>query len=213
MSQFKLPFLVDQSNKNKSIVFLTTVCIAAYSIGMHLPLRPNTYLTFSIVDDFFPLIEGSIWIYCLYFPYLVVSYCTYKTKRALNLVFYAFTLIQIVAFFVFIFFPTIYPVGFFPLSIDNGITNKVFQLVRYIDKPLNCFPSLHCANSYIMALGFIFESRKLFFFAMTVANAIAISTMTTKQHYFADVWAGFFLALGSFLVVYYLLQKQKVFHE
>jgi membrane-associated phospholipid phosphatase len=62
------------------------------------------------------------------------------------------------------------------------------------DPTTNCFPSAHCAVAVYGAIGMRFASRRIFVWGVVSATAICISTVMTKQHYVADVFAGAVLA-------------------
>jgi membrane-associated phospholipid phosphatase len=62
------------------------------------------------------------------------------------------------------------------------------------DPTTNCFPSAHCAVAVYAAIGMRFAARPLFVWSVLSAAAICLSTVMTKQHYVADVFAGAVLA-------------------
>jgi membrane-associated phospholipid phosphatase len=62
--------------------------------------------------------------------------------------------------------------------------------VQRIDPPGNVFPSLHVAHTTMLALILIKDRPRL----GAVALAMALSTLTTKQHFLADVVSGYALA-------------------
>jgi len=69
------------------------------------------------------------------------------------------------------------------------------------DPTTNCFPSAHCAVAVYSASGMRFASRRMFAWGIVSATLICISTVMTKQHYVADVFAGaVFAALAAYAV-------------
>jgi len=66
--------------------------------------------------------------------------------------------------------------------------------VQRIDPPGNVFPSLHVAHTTMLALILIQDRPRLGRVALAMATALALSTLTTKQHFLADVVSGYVLA-------------------
>ncbi|HEY6402922.1 MAG TPA: phosphatase PAP2 family protein, partial [Blastocatellia bacterium] len=71
---------------------------------------------------------------------------------------------------------------------------STYRFLYSIDSAANCFPSLHVALAWLSALGLRDERRRAGALAMVWAALISISTLTTKQHYFADLVGGGALA-------------------
>ncbi len=68
------------------------------------------------------------------------------------------------------------------------------RIIYALDTPDNLFPSIHCFNSWICWAGV--RGRRNIpagcrLFSLLFALAIALSTLTTKQHVIADVIGGF----------------------
>ena len=78
---------------------------------------------------------------------------------------------------------------------DAGVAAAMVRWLYTVDPPANAFPSLHVTNSVICA-GVV---RRLWPRAGALAGAlaagVAISTLTLRQHWLADVVAG--AILGS----------------
>ena len=73
----------------------------------------------------------------------------------------------------------------------------VLGLIYAADTPDNLFPSIHCFNSYLCWAGV--RGRRDVpalwrVFSLITTLAVAVSTLTTKQHLFADALAGCILA-------------------
>ena len=74
------------------------------------------------------------------------------------------------------------------------------------DVPANCFPSMHAAMSLMAALTIYHIDRRRGILALGVTLMIGISALLVKQHYIADILAGFAVALVSF----YAYFKQRI---
>jgi membrane-associated phospholipid phosphatase len=66
--------------------------------------------------------------------------------------------------------------------------------VQSVDPPGNVFPSLHVAHTTLLSLLLIRDRPVLGRVALLMATLLALSTLTTKQHFIADVVAGYALA-------------------
>jgi len=67
--------------------------------------------------------------------------------------------------------------------------------VQGVDPPGNVFPSLHVAQSSAIALVLREDRPRLGLVATIMAALLALSTLSTKQHFLADVVAGLAIAL------------------
>lgn len=84
----------------------------------------------------------------------------------------------------------------------------LIQAVRNTDQPINCAPSLHVSLAYQIALGFLKDQKRYFPLVFSWATLLALSTLTTKQHYFLDVILGGALAVATHWIFHHLLQYQ-----
>ncbi len=84
----------------------------------------------------------------------------------------------------------------------NWYVDQVIKLYNS-DNPYNCFPSLHCGTSALVA-SFWFVKKRYRFIAwiMTIwAVLIVLSTQFLKQHVLADI-LGSFIAIGLYFLFY-----------
>ena len=96
--------------------------------------------------------------------------------------------------------PTRFPGELFPLDASD-LSTLPLRLVREVDTPASCFPSLHVALAFACSFAIRQPRPRLWrvFFAWSVA--IAVSTLTTKQHYVVDVIGGVLLSVVCVAVV------------
>lgn len=94
-----------------------------------------------------------------------------------------------------------------PEHLGSGIWDALMGAVYAMDEPTNLFPSIHCLESWICYGGL---RKRLDIpewyrdFSGVFAIMVCLSTLFTKQHVVADVFAGVFLAEG----VLYLSKKR-----
>lgn len=201
-----LPLILTASNK-------ATVGIVAFVIAMGMYLTTNHFFLFSPkllpltwVDQRVPFVPGTIWVYNSEWLLLLTLYAKAKDIDNLNKFLYSIFTLVAASCLVFLFWPTIYPRELFPLPAGlDPLTSGLFELLRRTDTPANCCPSLHVSAVYLSAFLFLDEKEGLFPLFFAWATAISLSTLTTKQHYVADVVSGLALA-----VLFYWFFHRKV---
>ena len=73
-----------------------------------------------------------------------------------------------------------------------------FELTHNADGPYNCFPSLHITNCVVVAL--VHWRSRWRYWMLGWAGIIAVSTLTTKQHFFYDIPGGIAVAVCGVLI-------------
>jgi membrane-associated phospholipid phosphatase len=152
--------------------------------------RPNPVdLAFGFERDIplFPVfILGYILVYfSVLFVYIVVNDLE-EWRRAVVSMLGATTF----AYLVFLLFP-IHMALRPEAPVEPGVINALVRGYFFIDPPYNCFPSLHVTYPTLATL-VVWRSHPLMrwvFLATTIV--VAVSVVLVKQHYIADVVAGF----------------------
>ena len=139
------------------------------------------------------LVYGPIYLFLLVLPVFVIQQeeLIHRTVRA-------YLAIWITAFLCFLLYPTV-------ATRPNVVTGDGFAAwgLRFLydaDPPHNCFPSLHVAHSFVSAFACYRVNRRLGLVTGACASLVALSTLFTKQHYVADLVAGFLLALVAWAI-------------
>ena len=173
-----------------------------YAPSNHFHLFEPKILSFSPLDLAIPFIPITAWVYFTEYLFVVVAYLGCKNLINLNKYFYSFLVLQTVSVIIFYLWPTTYPRELFPLisSEMDSITYWAFSSLRVADTPANCCPSLHVSSVYLSSLIFLDDQPKKFPWFFLWATAVAISTLTTKQHYLIDVVTGFGMAALCYLI-------------
>lgn len=173
------------------LVGLATVWLYWISGWMAESLNPRV-LPLSVIDRSVPLMPWTVWIYLsIYFVY--AASCILQRDLDVYRKFLRSYLIAYLGSTVFfVVFPTTFPREMFTVQIgeEASLSEVVLWLFRLWDKPTNCFPSMHVASAVLAALPFRGQRPVLFWVFLIWAVAIGITTVTTKQHYAADVVAG-----------------------
>jgi len=79
----------------------------------------------------------------------------------------------------------------------DAATTLAFAVLYGTDPATNCVPSLHVSLALLGATSFWPERRRLAGACLGWATLIAVSTLTTKQHYAVDVVSGALVAAGA----------------
>ncbi len=154
-------------------------------------------LPMSPVDSAVPFVPVTIWIYLSDYFFIIGAYLLAKRREPSVRFILALVSVEVVSLVIFILFPTIIDRAAFPLPVgEMGPTLKfAWDTLRTADKPTNCFPSLHIGTVGVSLLLLIRVRRGLERAGWILwAGLIAVSTLTTKQHYFIDILGGALVA-------------------
>jgi membrane-associated phospholipid phosphatase len=165
----------------------------------------------SWIDDRIPYVS---WFVIFYAAWMIVLYAAFiymgLTDRSLYLrTIIVYNVAVTVSNIIFILFPTHMPR---PEISGNDIFTRLVQFIYSNDKPVNCFPSIHCLTSYLLLVSM--NRHKLFSVSLRIVFSVLLwsiiaSTVFIKQHAFIDVIGGVALAELTYRIVYYILSKQK----
>ena len=204
MEIITLKSTINHKNKFTIIPILAAIFGLLYTVSGAISYQSGGFLSMPQFEKDIPFMPWTIWIYMVLYPvYLTWALFSFKSETIMNKNLYSFTVLAVTSCLTFIIVPISYPRGMFPLSLDNDLTTLLFRAVRASDKPSNCLPSLHVGLCYLFAWGYFTECKKRFVLSFMISTLIAVSTLTTKQHYIYDIVAGFALAT----VIYYFFAR------
>jgi len=164
-----------------------------YQLANRVHIIEPKLLSFGYVDSIMPFWPWTVWIYFTEYLFFVYAYFGMKSLNLVTRYYYAYMTILLVSIVTFIFYPVTFPRADYPAEGDSISVFALNFLRTYMDAPANCLPSLHVSSCYISSLCFWRESRTKAILLCGWSTLVAISTMTTKQHYFIDVWAALIL--------------------
>jgi membrane-associated phospholipid phosphatase len=198
-----LPMFINRENKHLVGLALFTVAAALYLCCNHFHLVPPQMLPRSWIDLSVPFLPGTVWVYISEYLFFSAVYLACNDELTLNKYFYSFLCLQTISCFIFWAWPTTYPRDLFPLPNDlDPVTRYVFGSLRQTDTPASCCPSLHVSSVYLSTFLFLEGQKKYFPLFFMWGTAIALSTLTTKQHYMIDVVTGFMLAVIHYWIFF-----------
>jgi len=183
---------VDRRRKWIAAALWYSAFCAVYTFTGRFHLRPPSAFEMWPPDRLIPFIDWTIWVYASQFLLLYGCFLGVNSARVIRRMVYVISLASLLAFCVFLIYPTEFPRG---TAVKAGSAAFAFRFLYSIDSEANCFPSLHVALAWLSALSLRDERRKAGALAMVWAALISISTLTTKQHYFVDLVGGAGLAL------------------
>lgn len=157
-------------------------------------LWPAHLLTLSIVDRRVPFLPWTGWIYASVFVLPLLPCVLAEGREEVGKLVRAFLGMTTFCSAVFFIFPTVYPRPPMP----DAAGGFALAVVRSLDTARNCLPSQHVAAAFLSAFFVRRHGRPLGNAALALAAAIAVSTLTTKQHYLWDVLAGFAVACAAY---------------
>jgi membrane-associated phospholipid phosphatase len=208
---FTLPLFINQENKYFAGIFLSIIAAFLYLTSNHIHIITPQQLPMGWIDNIVPFLPYTIWIYLSEYVLFIVIYVGCRDLTTLNKYFYSFLFLQSLSVAVFWIWPTTYPRELFPLPTDlDPVSYFIFNSVRQTDSAANCCPSLHISCVYLSVFIFLEEQRKKFPFFFIWGTCIAVSTLTTKQHYWIDVIAGLIMAIFAYRIFHSFIAYKPV---
>jgi membrane-associated phospholipid phosphatase len=154
----------------------------------------------------------AIWWYILYYILLLVPFSFVGNHEVFQRFFRSFLILTVVGDLTHLLIPVTMPP--FTESLDpHSFTDLLLQSILNADTRGNCFPSLHCAQSLMIAywVRFLPPGRKFFSTTIAVmAILVSISTVLIKQHWILDVVGALILVLGVTRFYEFELKYQRV---
>lgn len=190
------------------IGFVTfAIGITFYTVINHLAMDMQTRSLETWIDRAIPMLPWTVLIYIWVYVFMFLPIFLVRTDQLFYRCLIGYIIILCVSCIVFFLWPVAYNRPEF--AVQDGYTNWVMYTLYFIDKPANCFPSMHVSNAFFAAFLAYHIHKRTGLLALLAALVISLSTLTTKQHYLADVLSGFLLA-G---VVYYMMFHKPYFFE
>jgi membrane-associated phospholipid phosphatase len=174
-----------------------------YVIGIYLVTNHQTWQTphllpMTWIDNAVPFMPWTGWIYATVYVMPILPTVFVSERREILGMVWAFVGAATVCFTVFLIYPTVFPRP----SLDHtGFSSLALYWFHQVDTPQNCLPSGHVAFSFLSAFIMQRYNAKWGGFLVLWAFVIAVTTLTTKQHYLWDVVTGYFLARVTFVLV------------
>jgi len=184
----KLP-AVTRPNLWHCVIFAYVIFNALYLCAALVAVRPVHALVPTALDLAVPFVAASIWVYLSQFLLVPWAVATAADDMTRSRVFYSMLLATLLALPVFVLYPTTVP---HPPAPDDGLPGLAWHALRLVDTPNNAFPSLHVALATLAGIALWKRRQRLV--ALLWPGAIALSTLTTRQHVSWDIAGGLLVA-------------------
>jgi len=173
------------TRKPLQVALLMTAVCASYLWVNQYAYPTSFLLPFTLLDGALPFSPWALPIYLSHFVFLPWALLSIRSDTRFRETCASFAAATVLCCAVFLLYPTRFARPDWPPGYG-------FALLRLIDTPANCFPSLHVALAALAAWALRGTKRSLPAAAWTAA--IALSTVLVKQHYFVDIPGGLAVA-------------------
>lgn len=154
------------------------------------------------LDNIIPFVKAFVIPYILWFPVVptVLMYICIKDKLTFFRIVVSLAAGLIVCYIMFFFYQTTVPR---PSLTGNDIFTLIIGIIYKIDKPINCFPSIHVLICFLLIEGiWTCKGKKTSISVIvTIINIfIILSTVFIKQHAVLDVVFGIIISTITFIL-------------
>jgi membrane-associated phospholipid phosphatase len=164
-----------------------------FGIG-HTHFARSTEILRTRLDDAIPFWPWTSWCYLpFYAAVFIIAVAGIRRKQLFNRAVQAVLIVMTLGAAGHIFVGAEYPRPVLHPPYPD-LSHAFLASVQRIDPPGNVFPSLHVAHTTMLALILRADRRRLGNITLLMATLLALSTLTTKQHFLADVVSGYILA-------------------
>ena len=179
--------------KNGLFLAILTYYLSGYLLLNEFTAGRSGYYRLDLgLERHLPFWPALIFGYLLVFGLLAFAYVAVDDLAFFRKIVQSMFLCTTIHFIVFLAFPVEYHLR--PdVDPDLGWAYLLVDFYYWMDKPYNCFPSLHVSNAFLVAFFMQKYRRGLGWILHPMAVLVAISVVMVKQHYIADVAAGFFV--------------------
>lgn len=179
-----------------------TYFMGGYFAIAYFNLSRNTFYDVrTIVDAWIPLTPDFAPLYLLVFLLAGLLYVACPDLQSIRQSAKAITALCTMSFIVFLLVPARIME---PRAVvdDGSWPVQILLFFHWLDEPVNLFPSLHVAMSYLVAWICGSFNRALGFIVHVLAGLVLMTVLLIKQHYFLDVVSGLAFAYLSYRYVY-----------
>lgn len=176
-----------------------------FAIG-HAQFPRSTELLRTRLDDAIPFWPWTSWFYLpFYAAIFIICIVSFRSRRLFNRGLLAVLVVMVVGAAGHLLIPAEYPR---PLVLPPypDLSSAFMAWVQRVDRPGNVFPSLHVAQTSTLAFLLCRDRPRLGVLTVVMGAILALSTLTTKQHFIADVIAGYALAFAARALALYKYQ-------
>jgi PAP2 superfamily protein len=173
-----------------AIAWLVAILVtAAYLTVGHLMAPFARDGAIGTIDGWIPYVPWTVWLYLpMYILVFHTAVFVIRTRRTLNRTILSLFIASAMTFTVFVLWPHKAPRV--PIGGIDDWNMWLFRGLQAIDPPNNTFPSLHVASLLCVGLGCYRDDRRGGTAVIALSLFPIMATLTTKQHYAADLVGG-----------------------
>ena len=145
------------------------------------------------LDTQIPLVSIFVVPYIYWYIYMIVGYflISINNRKEYMRSILGLFLGMWISYIIYFIFPTEIAR---PNLVDSSFFNRILNIIYAMDRPFNCFPSLHVLGTYFVMRYTKKENNKyIYFYTKVVGILIILSTVFIKQHFVLDVVAAIVL--------------------
>ncbi len=187
--------MIDSKKKYLHLSLLIIIFFTLYLFTNNFFIGSPTIINETVFDKWTIFSPNWIWIYLLAYPLLPFTFLITNKEKDLTFFSNSFLILTILSCIVFFIFPTFISREQYKVTNQGFFTELAFDILRKLDKPHNCLPSLHVGIAFLCSWNFYKKHTFKFTCMLVLAILISYSTMAVKQHLFWDVLSGFTLSL------------------
>lgn len=181
---------------NNKIIYLLLIGLSFFPYVLLNQPSKNIYSLQLVIDRWIPLLPIFAIPYILFIPFLLITLVFFIFFSNLS---QSITKSLILCLFIAYGFYILYPTTVArPEIAATDIFSKLVLFIYSLDKPYNCFPSLHTSLSVLALLYWIQRFPNILIPMGIFVLSIILSTLFIKQHYIPDVLSGIALAVFCF---------------
>ena len=177
-------------------------------LGVYLLYFPISQFTSSLpsfspmttLDQWLPLWPSWVLIYSFIYLIAFLPVCVTFDRQLFGRVALAYIAVEVLSFVIFILLPVRMTLRPESVEVTSFVTWGL-KLCFFLDRPVNCCPSLHVSMAFLGTLCTYKVDRTLGRITGFFALLISVSTLLVKQHFIIDVVLGFLLALTMYRVL------------
>jgi hypothetical protein len=175
-------------------ITLAVVGLFIYEVLGRTDLGRSPTLLMTPIDRAIPLVPWTAWFYePFYVSIFFIGVIGFRSRFLYNRTLICVCFNIVVAGLGHAFVRAEYPRPMLPVP-PPDLSTAFLAFVYRIDPPGNVFPSLHVAHTFMISFLVSLDRPRLGRVMVGMSILLAASTLTTKQHFIADVAAGLAMA-------------------
>ncbi len=188
-----------------SIALLAMWVFGYFVVGKLIAADHSFYSLATTADRRLPFVPYFVYPYVALYPVFLLPFFLVRDREFFKVFGWSYVTVMIACYLVFWNFPVAVERPTFAVV---DFTTWALNLVYKLDVPANCFPSMHAAMSMMAALTVFTIDHRRGVWVIFVTLMIGLSALLVKQHYIADILAGF----GIAILTYHAYFRQRI-HE